>query len=49
MGGTASNIAQGGEEAGGKAPAPKQHDAGNKNVPGGKQGLEKAPAPKKGE
>jgi len=49
MGGTAGNIAQGGEEAGGKVAAPKQNDAGNKNKPGAKQGVEKAPAPKKGE
>ena len=42
MGGTASNIAQGGEEAHGKAPAAKEENAGNKNVPGGSQGLEKA-------
>lgn len=49
MGGTASNIAQGGEETGGKAASAKPMSTGNKNVPGGKQGLEKAPAPKKGE
>ena len=49
MGGTASNIAQGGEETGGKAAPAKPMSTGNKNVPGGKQGLEKAPAPKKGE
>ena len=49
MGGTASNIAQGGDEAGGKVAAPKTDDAGNKNKPGAKQNLEKAPAPKKGE
>jgi len=49
MGGTAGNLNQGGEEKGGKAPAAKEENVGNKNVPGGKQGLEKAPAPKKGE
>ena len=49
MGGTAGNIAQGGDEKGGKAAAPKMDDAGNKNKPGAKQKLEKAPAPKKGE
>ena len=49
MGGTAGNIAQGGDEAGGKVAAPKTDDAGNKNKPGAKQNLEKAPAPKKGE
>ena len=36
MGGEASNIAQGGEETGGKAQAPKEDNAGNVNVPGGK-------------
>tara|TARA_A100001011_G_scaffold335827_1_gene364961 strand:+ start:1707 stop:2741 length:1035 start_codon:yes stop_codon:yes gene_type:complete len=36
MGGEASNIAQGGEETGGKAQAPKEDSAGNVNVPGGK-------------
>ena len=36
MGGTASNIAKGGEETGGKADAPKEDSAGNVNVPGGK-------------
>jgi len=36
MGGTASNIAQGGDESGGKAQAPKEDNAGNVNVPGGK-------------
>ena len=36
MGGTASNIAKGGEETGGKAPAPKEDNAGNINVPGAK-------------
>ena len=49
MGGTTANIAQGGDETGGKVSAPKEMSTGNKNVPGGKQGLEKAPAPKKGE
>jgi hypothetical protein len=36
MGGTSSNIAQGGDESGGKAQAPKEDNAGNVNVPGGK-------------
>merc|ERR1711998_217960 len=36
MGGDASNLVQGGEEAGGKAQAPKEDNAGNVNVPGGK-------------
>ena len=36
MGGDAKNIAQGGEETGGKADAPKEDSAGNVNVPGGK-------------
>ena len=36
MGGTTSNIAKGGEEKGGKAPAPKEENAGNVNVPGAK-------------
>ena len=36
MGGTASNIAQGGDETGGKAAAPKEDNMGNVNVPGGK-------------
>ena len=36
MGGTASNIAKGGEETGSKAPAPKEDNAGNINVPGAK-------------
>jgi hypothetical protein len=36
MGGTASNIAKGGEEKGSKAPAPKEDNAGNINVPGAK-------------
>ena len=31
-----------GEEHGGTVAAPKVHDAGNKNKPGGKAGLEKA-------
>ena len=42
MGGSAKNIAQGGDEAGGSVAAPKVDDAGNKNKPGGKAGLEKA-------
>lgn len=49
MGGDAKNLAQGGEESGGKVSAPKVEDAGNKNVPGGKVGLDKAPAAKKAE
>lgn len=49
MGGDAKNLAQGGEESGGKVSAPKVEDAGNKNVPGGKAGLDKAPAAKKAE
>ena len=36
MGGTTANIAQGGDEAGGKAAAPKEDNMGNVNVPGGK-------------
>jgi hypothetical protein len=36
MGGDAGNIAQGGDEKGGKASAPKEDNAGNVNVPGGK-------------
>jgi hypothetical protein len=46
MGGTASNIAKGGEEKGGKAPAPKEDNAGNVNVPGGKAKLTAAPKAK---
>jgi hypothetical protein len=46
MGGTASNIAKGGEEKGGKAPAPKEENAGNINVPGGKAKLTAAPKAK---
>jgi len=46
MGGTASNIAKGGEEKGGKAPAPKEENAGNINVPGGKAKLAAAPKAK---
>lgn len=44
MGGSSSNIAQGGEEAGSKAPAAKEEDAGNVNKPGAKAKM--APAPK---
>ena len=33
MGGSPNNIAQGGEEAGSKAPAAKEEDAGNVNKP----------------
>jgi hypothetical protein len=36
MGGTASNLVQGGDEKGMKASAPKEDNAGNVNVPGGK-------------
>ena len=36
MGGDAGNIAQGGDEKGGKASAPKEDNAGNVNVPGAK-------------
>ena len=36
MGGTASNLAQGADEKGGKAAAPKEDNAGNVNVPGAK-------------
>jgi chromosome segregation ATPase len=50
MGGSAKNLAQGGEEQGAKAKAPATINSGNKNVPGAKAGsLEKAPAPKTGE
>jgi hypothetical protein len=50
MGGSAKNLAQGGEEQGGKVKAPATINSGNKNVPGAKAGsLEKAPAPKKAE
>ena len=36
MGGTASNLAQGGDESGRTAPTAKEDHAGNVNVPGGK-------------
>jgi hypothetical protein len=36
MGGTASNLVQGGDEKGMKAKAPKEDNMGNVNVPGGK-------------
>jgi hypothetical protein len=49
MGGTTDNIAQGGEEQGGKVKSTKVEDAGNKNVPGGKANLETAPKAKSGE
>lgn len=49
MGGTAANIAKGGEESGMKAPKAKDIASGNVNVPGGKAALGKAPAAKKGE
>ena len=43
MGGSSSNIAQGGEEAGSKAPAAKEEDAGNVNKPGAKAKMAAAP------
>lgn len=46
MGGTTGNIAQGGEETGGKAPAPKEEDAGNVNKPGAKAKMSAAPKAK---
>jgi len=46
MGGTASNIAKGGEETGSKAPAPKEDNAGNINVPGAKAKPVAAPKAK---
>jgi len=46
MGGTASNIAKGGEETGSKAPAPKEENAGNINVPGAKVKPTAAPKAK---
>tara|TARA_B110000503_G_scaffold100380_1_gene150197 strand:+ start:2863 stop:3849 length:987 start_codon:yes stop_codon:yes gene_type:complete len=46
MGGTASNIAKGGEEKGSKAPAPKEDNAGNINVPGAKAKPVAAPKAK---
>jgi hypothetical protein len=46
MGGTASNIAKGGEETGSKAPAPKEDNAGNVNVPGAKAKPVAAPKAK---
>ena len=46
MGGNAKNIAQGGEEKGSKAPAAKEDNAGNINVPGGKVKLQAAPKAK---
>jgi len=46
MGGDAKNIAQGGEETGGKAPAPKEEDAGNVNKPGAKAKMSAAPKAK---
>jgi len=50
MKGSAKNLAQGGEEQGGKVKAPATINSGNKNVPGAKAGnLEKAPAAKTGE
>jgi hypothetical protein len=46
MGGDAGNIAQGGEENGGKADSAKEDDAGNVNVPGGKASKSMKAAPK---
>jgi hypothetical protein len=52
MGGTASNIAAGGEADGdGKAETPKEDSAGNINVPGGKasKAMSSAKAPAGGD
>jgi hypothetical protein len=46
MGGTSANITKGGEEKGGKAPAPKVDNAGNINVPGAKVKPTAAPKAK---
>ena len=46
MGGTASNLAQGGDEKGMKASAPKEENAGNVNVPGGKASKSMSNMPK---
>ncbi len=43
MGGSSSNLVQGGEEAGSKAPAAKEEDAGNVNKPGAKAKMTAAP------
>lgn len=50
MGGTAKNIAQGGDENGRPAPKAQTIASGNRNVPGGKaDSLEAAPKAKTGE
>ena len=49
MGGTAGNIAKGGEESGMKAPKAKDIASGNVNVPGGKAALAKGPTATKAE
>jgi hypothetical protein len=46
MGGTASNLVQGGDEKGMKASAPKEDNAGNVNVPGGKASKSMSNMPK---
>jgi len=46
MGGTASNLVQGGDEKGMKASAPKEDSAGNVNVPGGKASKSMSNMPK---
>jgi hypothetical protein len=46
MGGDAGNIAQGGEENGGKADSAKEDNAGNVNVPGGKASKSMKAQPK---
>ena len=38
------NLAQGGEEKGGKAPMPKEDNAGNVNTPGSKAGSKQSAA-----
>ena len=43
MGGSSSNIAQGGEESGRPAPKAKDEDAGNVNKPGAKAKMAAAP------
>ena len=43
MGGSSSNIAQGGEESGRPAPKAKDEDAGNVNKPGAKAKMNAAP------
>ena len=50
MGGSAKNIAQGGDESGRAAPKAATIASGNRNVPGGKaDSLESAPKAKTGE